>query len=485
MAFPSFSFNFLVVLLLVALSSGYAYEISQEIKAEQEADRVVGLPGQPPVSFKHYAGYVKVNESHGRALFYWFFEAIKDPQDKPLVLWLNGGPGCSSIGYGAAEELGPFFPQKGSKPLLKFNPYTWNNAANLLFLESPVGVGFSYTNTSSDIKSLGDSITAKDSYIFLINWFRRFPQFKSHDFYISGESYAGHYVPNLSEVIFDSNKQVSKEYYINLKGFMIGNALLDDETDQIGMIDYAWDHAVISDSLYESIKSKCNFSTPNISNECDKLQDDYLKVYKIIDMYSLYSPDCVNSNFSFTTKTGLQTRPLVKGLNSHKLSSKFHGWQKRPAGYDPCTSDYSEIYFNRADVQAALHANVTKISYNWTHCSDQINDWNDAPFSMLPTIKKLVDGGLRVWVFSGDNDGRIPVTSTRYTLKKLGFKITQDWTPWYTYQKQVGGWTVDYKGLTFVTIRGAGHEVPVLKPTEALILINHFLANKKLPPHPF
>ncbi|KHN13331.1 Serine carboxypeptidase-like 34 [Glycine soja] len=68
-------------------------------------------------------------------------------------------PGCSSIGYGEAEELGPFFPQDSSQPKLKLNPYSWNNAANLLFLESPVGVGFSYTNTSSDISELGDTIT--------------------------------------------------------------------------------------------------------------------------------------------------------------------------------------------------------------------------------------------------------------------------------------------------------------------------------------
>ncbi|KAH1052637.1 hypothetical protein GYH30_022112 [Glycine max] len=69
------------------------------------------------------------------------------------------GPGCSSIGYGEVEELGPFFPQDSSQPKLKLNPYSWNNATNLLFLESPVRVGFSYTNTSSDISELGDTIT--------------------------------------------------------------------------------------------------------------------------------------------------------------------------------------------------------------------------------------------------------------------------------------------------------------------------------------
>lgn len=65
------------------------------------------------------------------------------------------------------------------------------SVANLLFVEAPVGVGFSYTNKSKDLNKLGDKVTAADSYDFLIGWFKRFPQFKSHDFYIAGESYAG------------------------------------------------------------------------------------------------------------------------------------------------------------------------------------------------------------------------------------------------------------------------------------------------------
>nr|GMD47787.1 serine carboxypeptidase-like 34 [Ipomoea batatas] len=335
-----------------------------------------------------------------------------------------------------------------------------------MFVESPVGVGFSYTNTSRDLKELGDSITAKDSYVFLVNWFRRFPQFKSHDFYIAGETGAGHYVPQLSELIFDNNKLVPKEDYINFKGFMIGNALMDDETDQRGMIDYAWDHAVISDGLYHDIKTTCNFSVSKSSNSCNTFLDKYFDVYNIIDMYSLYTSTCPDSNFS-TTPVPV---PVIRGL-APLLFSHFDGWHKRPTGYDPCASDYTEVYMNRPDVQKALHANTTGIPYPWTHCSDNTTSWGDAPTSMLPTINKLIAGGVRVWVYSGDTDGRIPVTATRYTLTKLGLNIIQDWTPWYTDNKQVGGWTIEYEGLVFVTVRGAGHQVPTFKPKQALQLL--------------
>lgn len=467
---------------MVAAGSVLSAEGSSYL-AQQEADLVGQLPGQPPVKFKQYAGYVTVNESHGRALFYWFFEATTKPQEKPLLLWLNGGPGCSSIGYGAAEELGPFRTQKGT-PELKFNSNAWNKAANLLFVESPVGVGFSYTNTSSDLQNLGDSITALDSYEFLVNWFKRFPQYKSHDFYISGESYAGHYVPQLSEVVYDRNKNVSKEEYINLKGLIIGNSVLNSETDTIGMIEYAWDHALISDRVYNDFKAAdCNFTADVKSNDCVLALNNYFAVYDLIDMYNIYSPTCLTQGPEIIRRP-LLPRPTTQ-LTSQNQTLHNIVWWSRLAGYDPCVPEHTATYLNRPDVQAALHANVTKIPYNWTHCSNNIPNWTDAPHSVLPILKKLVVGGLRIWVYSGDADGRVPVTSTRMSLTKLGLKTIQEWTPWYTDKRQVGGWTIIYDGLTFVTVRGAGHQVPGLKPKQALQLIKHFLDNKQLPSKPF
>ncbi|GMP57173.1 hypothetical protein CsSME_00021366 [Camellia sinensis var. sinensis] len=91
----------------------------------------------------------------------------------------------------------------------------------MLFVESPVGVGFSYTNTSADFTKLDDVFVAEDVYNFLVNWMKRFPHFKNHDVFISGESYAGHYVPQLAELVYDRNKDTSKYPYINLKGFIV------------------------------------------------------------------------------------------------------------------------------------------------------------------------------------------------------------------------------------------------------------------------
>ncbi|KAF5177800.1 Serine carboxypeptidase [Thalictrum thalictroides] len=431
----------------------------------QLRDRIAALPGQPSVSFSQYSGYVTVNEGHGRSLFYWLTEATTQPEKKPLVLWLNGGPGCSSIAYGASEEIGPFFINKTGSSLY-LNKHSWNKEANLLFLESPVGVGFSYTNTSSDLLDSGDERTAQDALIFMRRWISRFPQYKYRDFYISGESYAGHYVPQLAKKIHDYNKAYSKPF-INLKGFIVGNAVTDNYYDSIGTVTYWWSHSMISDRTYHSILSECDFKTNNVTESCSKAISYAMNhEFGDIDQYSIYTPTC---------------KALTANSSTRLIRLKKTLLRRRVYGYDPCTENYAEKYFNRPDVQTAMHANITHIPYKWTACSDTlIKNWKDSEFSLLPTYKELIAAGLRIWVFSGDTDSVVPVTATRFSLSHLNMKVKTPWYPWYS-DGQVGGWTEVYKGLTFATVRGAGHEVPLFQPRRGYSLFRAFLAGKELP----
>ncbi|KAL5995230.1 calponin [Asimina triloba] len=196
-----------------------------QLQGSKDRDKITRLPGQPDVKnmdFAQYGGYVTVDQDAGRALFYYFAEVVGSQHttnNKPLLLWLNGGPGCSSLGYGAMEELGPFRVMSDGKTLYR-NEFSWNNVANVLFLESPAGVGFSYSNTTSDYDACGDAATAKDSFVFLVNWLERFPEYKTRDFYVAGESYAGHYVPQLAHTILERNELHNKTY-LNLKGIMV------------------------------------------------------------------------------------------------------------------------------------------------------------------------------------------------------------------------------------------------------------------------
>ncbi|KAE9618144.1 putative carboxypeptidase D [Lupinus albus] len=180
-------------------------------------------------------------------------------------------------------------------------------AENILFLESPAGVGFSYSNKSSDYASSGDRKTSRDNYIFLVNWLERFPKYKNRDFYIAGESY-------------------------------IWNVAIDSETDNLGRFDYLASHAIISDKVAHDIKTFYNFSSAVNPIQCSTAQDEYIRDTHDIDQYNIYAPLCTNPNLTALPK-------------------------KNSGVIDPRDSVYIPTYLNRVDVQEALHANVTKLKY--------------------------------------------------------------------------------------------------------------------------
>ncbi|XP_020268604.1 serine carboxypeptidase II-2 [Asparagus officinalis] len=450
-------------LVLASLASASGSSCSEDSALEK--DRVQTLPGQDfNVEFAHYSGYVTVDEEAGRALFYWFFEAAEDPASKPLVLWLNGGPGCSSIGYGLAEEVGPFHVKPDGKSLY-LNPYSWNQVANILFVDSPAGVGFSYSNNTNDVLSNGDERTAKDSFNFLQKWFKRFPQYKGRDFYLSGESYAGHYVPQLAQVIVRSQKSTGDKS-VNLKGYMVGNALTDDFHDHLGVFQFMWVAGLISDQTYKLLNVLCDFeSFIHSSEQCNKILDTASSELGNIDPYSIFTPSC----------------PGSATFSQNKLLKRLHSVAKMGEKYDPCSEKHSTVYFNLPEVQHALHVNPAAAPSKWETCSDAVYDnWRDSSRSILPIYHELIEHGLRIWMFSGDTDSVLPVTSTRYDVDALKLPTVTPWHPWYD-DGQVGGWTQVYEGLTFVTMRGAGHEVPLHRPKQALVLLKSFLAGSPLP----
>ncbi|TVU37452.1 hypothetical protein EJB05_10768 [Eragrostis curvula] len=431
----------------------------------KEADRVVKLPGQPDgVDFAQYAGYVTVDASAGRALFYYLAEATggnASSSTAPLLLWLNGGPGCSSLGYGAMEELGPFRVMSDGKTLYR-NPYAWNAApANVLFLESPAGVGFSYSNATVDYSRSGDNKTADDALAFLLAWVERFPEYKGREFYIAGESYAGHYVPQLAHAILRHAAGAKAASPINFKGIMIGNAVINDWTDTKGMYDYFWTHALISDEAADGITKHCDFKSDDSSKLCDDAVTEADDSLGDIDIYNIYAPNCQS--------TGLVSPPVKPSIES----------------FDPCTDYYVDAYLNDPAVQKALHANVTRLDHPWSACSDVLRRWTDSATTVLPIIQELLKNNIRVWVYSGDTDGRVPVTSSRYSINQLQLPVEVKWRPWFSSTQgtgEVGGYVVQYKGnLSLVTVRGAGHEVPSYQPQRALVLVQSFLAGKTLP----
>ena len=153
----------------------------------KQADRVYDIPGLTyDINFENYAGYLR--GVPGNYLHYWLVTSQSSARSDPLFLWLTGGPGCSSLGA-FLTELGPFRPNYDNKTLSE-NIYAWNKFANILFLESPRGVGFSFQNLTVNNDTVwDDDRSTRDAYLALKDFLTVYPEYINREFYVIGESY--------------------------------------------------------------------------------------------------------------------------------------------------------------------------------------------------------------------------------------------------------------------------------------------------------
>jgi carboxypeptidase C (cathepsin A) len=167
---------------------------------------------------KQISGYFQL-ESTKAQYFFWFFESRSKPSSDPLLLWLTGGPGCSSEIALFAENGPCSLDEQGVNTIV--NPYSWNSKANLLYVDQPSGTGFSFGDES---KTHDEKGVANNLYFFLQAFLNKAPQYRKSPFYLFGESYAGHYVPATAHRIWKGNNDKSN-LKINLKGVSVGNGM--------------------------------------------------------------------------------------------------------------------------------------------------------------------------------------------------------------------------------------------------------------------
>jgi len=367
-----------IILLVVLIAAALA---------APQADLIKSLPGGRAggYNFKQYSGYIDVGDaSH---YHYWFVESQRSPSRDPVLLWLNGGPGCSSMD-GLLEENGPFSVLENGT--LLDNPFSWNKIANVIYLESPAGVGFSY-NDNGD--GYDDDSTAADNYEVLLRWFKKFPEFAKNPFYILGESYGGHYVPMLADLIVKNTaSDPNIPPHSNFKGFAAGNPLTDADYDQGSdwLNKYLSSHGMISLDDTDSSSADGNY-----------------------DPYDILVDTCPSGS-SLTVRDRIRWPHRLndmKGGNSR--SKKFEEARRKRYVANPpaCSDNWTTNWANQDAVKTALHV---KSDIDWVICGGPSYEFGSE--SMLPIYKRiLANGKYKVLVYSGDED------------TVLNFLATQRW----------------------------------------------------------
>ncbi|KAM3264976.1 hypothetical protein P3L10_001970 [Capsicum annuum] len=360
--------------------------------------------------------------------------------------------------------------------------------SNMLYIESPIGVGFSYSTTSSDYTNWDDVATAKENLQFILNWLEKFPQYRNSDLFLAGESYAGHYIPQLTVLLLDYNGKPNAKP-LKLKSIALGNPLLDLEIS-VKSADYLWSHGVISDELLTMKRTICDETKLLLESIHNNTSKECLDVWELTneemgsdtDMGDLLAPICVSSSAAgqlepLENSAQYMTMVLVKKVGNIA---------------DPCLTDRINMYLNKPEVQKALHANITHLPYVWDFCLGLVLSAfhflsGDLAINIIPVLSNILKAHIQVLLYSGDQDTKISLSQTRKIAKLLvrDLKLValDKYGPWYD-GLQIGGWSQSFGGLregknvaylTFATVRGAAHEVPYTSPSQALTLFRAFL----------
>ncbi|KAI9124100.1 hypothetical protein K1719_005400 [Acacia pycnantha] len=461
---------FIVFLLLVGTSNT---AISSQV-----VETLPGYPGKLPFTLE--TGYVGVGDSENVQLFYYFTESERDPDEDPLVLWLTGGPGCSGFS-GLIYEVGPlsFDYAKSSDgevkvPVLKLNPYSWTKVSNMIFIDAPVGTGFSYA-TNSEAYAVSDTSSATQTYEFLRKWLLSHPRFLKHPLYISGDSYSGIIIPILVKKISDGIDAGVKPR-LNLKGYSIGNPVTDGDVDKNWRVTFAHRIGLIPDKLYKSTKRDCHGEYVEVDPSNAACLGDlevYTECIKMILMGNVLEPNCARD--SPKPESLKWDSNIVKENSLELLSILGHS--------GPWCRNYNYVFAyvwaNDPEVQAALHVRKGTVE-EWARCNKSLAYTEDVSCS-VPFHKFLTSKPLKVLIYSGDHDMVIPYLGTIAWVKSLNLTERRRWRPWYV-QGQVGGYAMEFTNnnysLTYATVKGAGHTAPEYNPMQCLAMFSRWLARE-------
>ncbi|KDO81471.1 hypothetical protein CISIN_1g012205mg [Citrus sinensis] len=463
-------FPLLLLLLLVQLCMQLAASYST----------VKFLPGfQGPLPFELETGYVGVGESGDAQLFYYFVKSEKNPREDPLLLWLTGGPGCSAFS-GLAYEIGPInfnvVEYNGSLPTLHLNPYSWTKEASILFVDSPVGTGYSYAKTPLASQA-GDFKQVQQVDQFLRKWLLDHPELLSNPVYIGGDSYSGLVVPALVQQISNENEEDIKPL-INLQGYILGNAATEPTVEENSKIPFAHGMGLISNELYESLKMGCGGEYVNVDPKNEVCLNDiqaFSKLTSEIEGAHILEPRC-----PFSSPKPRESSRKRRSLNVNEQSQEFLVPEPPLPTIGCRTYGYLLSYYwnNDYNVRKALRIRLGSKG-EWQRCNFGLPYAREIHSSFSYHVS-LSTKGYRSLIYSGDHDMMVPFLGTEAWIKSLNYSIVDDWRPWILHS-QVAGYTRTYSNrMTYATVKGGGHTAPEYRPAECYAMFQRWINHDPL-----
>ncbi|KAG2367171.1 Alpha/Beta hydrolase protein [Suillus spraguei] len=357
---------------------GLTYELVQHPRFGDHQLRVTE-PKLCDPSVQQHSGYLDIADN--KHLFFWFFESRNSPEDAPLMMWLHGGPGCSSS-IGLLLEAGPCsIADEGAGTT--FNPHSWNTYANIIFIDQPVNF-------------VGSSpVAGKDVYAFMQLFLNRFPKYATQPFHIVGESYGGTYGPNIANIIYTENQQLPLEpdaniVKINLASVMLGNGMTDAYVQVASIPDYLCEGPY---PIYRNPKGP----------ECTALRTKVPPCQRLIEACRESNTPATCAVATTYCNTQFYAPMYQSGLNPYDARVKCNREIDGPLYYRQM--GWIETYLNDPEVKAALGVNPQR---NFECCSGPVHQafmLEGDPMHDTPLLlTDVVNNGIRLLVYAGNAD---------------------------------------------------------------------------------
>ncbi|RPD60581.1 alpha/beta-hydrolase [Lentinus tigrinus ALCF2SS1-7] len=407
-----------------------------------------------------WSGYLDIGTN--MSMWFWFFEARNESDTAPFTLWLNGGPGCSSM-IGLFQENGPCQVNPDNQTTV-INPYSWNSKSNMIYVDQPIGSGFSYGTV--DVNSTFASAPPVWTFFQLLFENEEFEKFKSREFILATESYGGHYGPEFVAFFEEQNTKIMngtlEGQVMNITALMINNGWHDPLIQFESYLEFATDAPGYGQLQSDEILAAINESLYK-EGGC---RDQLIACYRAETEES--NKICYDADdFCLMNVQG----PSIGDLDQYDFLQKASS----PNPFPPM---YYVNFLQNTTIMQKIGAQV-----RYSDCSDpvlgQFNSTGDDARTLLPQLGALADSGLKILIWAGETDINCNWVGVHESVLAMDWYGNQTLTRTPFTNMTIDGETVaayqNVDNFTFARVYGAGHEVPAFKPEASLEIFSQII----------